>query len=112
MFINSSESIPLSNPRKMRVSVDCETDHLANVKIPNETIFSENNVVDTRTHILQCHLKTSRARLKVLLGQIYFLAGREEIEPKKSVAMALELLSNEEKDHDTSNVCKGIVKTG
>ena len=63
--------------------------------------FSEQIVTESRKHILECQVKTSRSS-SVLLEHIDFLAERERFEPKRLLALALELTSNKSNNRDTS----------
>ena len=54
-------------------------------------------------------MKHCRSKLSSLLEHINFLAEREKIHPKQLTALALQLVSNESYDRDTSQVCKEII---
>ncbi|KAI6650000.1 hypothetical protein LOD99_6364 [Oopsacas minuta] len=86
-MIFHSTHLTISNPRK-RISLDPEFSSL--VTDSESRNFSEQIVTESRKHILECHMKTSRSRLGVLLEHVDFLAEREKIEPKKLLALALE----------------------
>ena len=104
--------LPVKHPRKKRISDYSGSDGLTVVALPDTKVFPEHIAVDSRKHILDCNLKTSRNRLKVLLEHINFIAERELIESKKLVALTVELVSNEIYDRDTSRVCKEIIVKG
>ena len=79
---------------------------------PEQNSFIEENSIEMRKPVFQLTLKAARSRLKVLLKHIQFIAQREQVDEKKVVALALELISNQEYDRETSNVCKEIITTG
>ena len=105
-------SISLPHSRKKRISSESEAVSVSLITLPDERKFSEDVTVDSRKHILECNLSTSRSRLAVLLEHIHFLAERENITLKQLVALSLQLVSNETHDRETSNVCKEIVDKG
>ena len=111
-IIFHSTRLTISNPRK-RTSLDPESEYSPFIVTDSETRnFSEQIVTESRKHILECQVKTSRSRLGVLLEHIDFLAERERIEPKRLLALALELVSNKSYDRDTSEVCREIIDKG
>ncbi|KAI6648100.1 hypothetical protein LOD99_11909 [Oopsacas minuta] len=107
-MIFHSTHLTISNPRK-RISLDPEFSLVTDSENRN---FSEQIVTESRKHILECHMKTSRSRLGVLLEHVDFLAEREKIEPKQLLALALELVSNKSYDCDTSDMCREIIDKG
>ena len=98
----------ISNPREKR-SLDPEFSFFTDSENRNS---SEQIVTESRKHFLDCHMKTSRSRLGVLLEHVDFLAEREKIEPKQLLALALELVSNKSYDRDTSEMCREIIDKG
>ncbi|KAI6651140.1 hypothetical protein LOD99_5491 [Oopsacas minuta] len=104
-----STHITISNPRK-RISLDPEFSSL--VTDSENRNFLEQIVTESRRHILECHMKTSRSRLGVLLEHVDFLAEREKIEPKQLLALALELVSKKSYDRDISDICREIIDKG
>ncbi|KAI6649965.1 hypothetical protein LOD99_6329 [Oopsacas minuta] len=100
-----STHLTISNPRK-RISLDPEFSLVTDSENRN---FSEQIVTESRKHILECHMKTSRSRLGVLLEHVDFLVEREMIEPKQLLALALELVSNKSYYRDTSDMCREII---
>ena len=106
--------LPVKQPRKKRISEysGSDSDGFSVVTLPGLKVFSEHIATESKKHIIECNLITSRQRLKVLLEHINFIAERELIEPKKLVALTLELVSNETYDRDTSRVCKEIIEKG
>ena len=76
--------LPVKQPRKKRISdySGSDSDGFSVVTLPGLKVFPEHIATDSKKHILDYNLKTSRQRLKVLLEHINFIAERELIEPK------------------------------
>ncbi|KAI6661739.1 hypothetical protein LOD99_9874 [Oopsacas minuta] len=108
-MIFHSTHLTISNPRK-RTSLDLKFSSF--VTDSENRNFSEQIVTESRKHILECHMKTSRSRLGVLLEHVDFLAEKEKIKPKQLLALALELVSNKSYDRDTSDMCREIIDKG
>ena len=89
-MIFHSTRLTISNPRKKR-SLDPEFSFL--VTDSENRNFSKQIVTESRKHILECLIKTSRSRLGVLLEHVDFLVEREKIEPKQLLALDLDLVS-------------------
>ncbi|KAI6652993.1 hypothetical protein LOD99_4070 [Oopsacas minuta] len=111
-FHSYTAPLSISIPRKKRISLDPGLEPFRKVSISESRNFSEEIVHDSRKHLLDCNLQTSRSSLSILLDHIHFLAERENVEPKQLAALALGLISNNSYDRDTSQVCKEIINKG
>ncbi|KAI6658785.1 hypothetical protein LOD99_15110 [Oopsacas minuta] len=80
--------------------------------IPEQHSFIEENLTEIRKPLFKLTMKAARNRLNVLLKHIQFVAQREQVDEKKVAALALELISNQEYDRETSSICKEIIATG
>ena len=75
--------------------------------IPVQHSFIEETSKEIRKSLLKLTMKAARNRLNVLLQHIQFAAQREQV-----AALALELISNQEYDRETSKRCQEIINTG
>ncbi|KAI6651083.1 hypothetical protein LOD99_5660 [Oopsacas minuta] len=82
-FHSYTAPLSISIPRKKRISLDPGLEPFRKVSISESRNFSEEIVHDSRKHLLDCNLQTSRSRLSILLDHIHFLAEREYVEPKQ-----------------------------
>ncbi|KAI6646937.1 hypothetical protein LOD99_9031 [Oopsacas minuta] len=80
--------------------------------IPEQHSFIEENLTEIRKPLFKLTMKAARNRLNVLLKHIQFVAQREQVDEKKVADLALELISNQEYDRETSSICKEIIATG
>ncbi|KAI6651429.1 hypothetical protein LOD99_5236 [Oopsacas minuta] len=80
--------------------------------IPEQHSFIEENLTEIRKPLFKLTMKAARNRLNVLLKHIQFVAQREQVDEKKVAALALELISIQEYDRETSSICKEIIATG
>ncbi|KAI6651923.1 hypothetical protein LOD99_4802 [Oopsacas minuta] len=80
--------------------------------IPEQHSFIEENLTKIKKPLFKLTMKAARNRLNVLLRHIQFVAQREQVDEKKVAALALELISNQEYDRETSSICKEIIATG
>ena len=80
--------------------------------IPVQHSFIEETSKDIRKPLLKLTMKAARNRLNVLLQHIQFVTQREQVDEKMVAALALELISNQEYDRETSKICQEIINTG
>ena len=74
--------------------------------------FIEETSKEIRKPLLTLTMKIARNSLNVSLQDIQFAAQREHVDNKMVAALALELISNQEYDRETSKICQEIINTG
>lgn len=90
-----------NQPSKKRKSTEADN----NLQI----IFEEDPGKELRKPFMKLTLKQARSRLDKLLQHIYSLAEIENVSPKAIATSALQMISNDDHDQDTSKVCQRML---
>ena len=96
-------------PRKLKLS---ESIALIEISENSPKVFTENVSTERRKPIKELNLQSVRHRLSSLLDHINYLAEKEEVDSRTITAYALQLVSNDFVDRDTSYVGKDIALKG